>query len=93
MDKIKTKSGELAIIQVTQGGLVVAEEDGTFNIGVPFSLKNDGEDDAELVVRLAAQEVGETYPLLLRANSYFSEELIGDIISGIPATHSIKWGC
>lgn len=91
-NRIRTKSGDTAIVQVTNGGNVVAESNGTFDPGHPFSLKNDGTADVSLVVRLAAQKSGETYNLLLRANSYFSEELVVKIISGLTGGHNIKWG-
>lgn len=92
IDKLHTKTGHVAIIHVTQGGDVVADELGGFTPGFPFILKNDGSIDAELEVRLADQVSGEAFSLKLLANSRYSDELLAEILSGIPETHGLRWG-
>lgn len=91
MSRLYTKTGHIAIVQVSNGGDIIADSNGEFKPGFPFSIKNDGA-DAVLVVRLAAQAPGETYTLNLWEKRPFSDELVIEILSGIPAGNDLKWG-
>ncbi len=90
--KFVTRSGKSTIIHVTNGGRVEADPiEGNFKLDFPFLLKNVGLVDLELTVRLADQDPGESFDLPLPADKRYSDELIVEVLTGIPEA-GLQWG-
>ena len=90
--KFVTRTGKSTIIHITNGGLVVADAiEGNFKKDFPFLLKNVGLVDLELTVRLADQAPGETFDLPLPADKRWSDEMVVEVLVGIPES-GLQWG-
>ncbi|MBR1525780.1 MAG: hypothetical protein IJ640_03870 [Prevotella sp.] len=87
-----TRMGAAVSAQVSRMGEIVGLDKGNFSVeGVPFNVKNDGDQPVELEVNLWDMQPG-TY-ITTRFAEGWNPEIVREIKQTSQTALSLKWGC
>lgn len=87
-----TRSNEVVSAQIGKMGAITGLQDGNFSLegGMPFNIKNDGEEQVELEVKLAGDETDSFVSTVFYPG--WNPEIVNAVKQTSQADLNLKWG-